>query len=240
MVMLFEDNVNSGISQLLKYAYKDSDVAVDFSGGDKRMSELIEMYKTDSEVFAFIDVMPDKMETVQEYNKCMKFINKNGYTNVGLIAIPCIEYYVVKKFFDREYSENVCVVDFGDYRVHNINYRGKLLSVKDFEKYCKSVVENYKGCFKEGGLFYNTDCVCDMGKYIRTCKEYLLLDKSYGLVGELPIFHHIDNIGIKPRNISLKDTVENSVKEYYRIANKYVKYGIIREVNRLHASILCE
>jgi hypothetical protein len=229
MVILFEDNEESSISQLLKkiYTYRD-DVTLLFASGNMNVEECISKLGNSERAIVYLDVIPDKLETVEVYNNCMKYINDNNLDNIVLIAIPCIEYYVIKAFFKKEYKEVMCVNKCLNYKSIERNYRNKLLSIRDFEKYCKSVVANYKDCFKEGGWFYTVDCICKKGVIIDDCVEYKVEDKASKLECMLPIISQEKIV----RDDYKREMIQN-LSDYYEVADRFVEYGIIGEVPKL-------
>jgi hypothetical protein len=235
MVVAFEDNEKSSISRLLTHAYSmDDKVTLAFLKGNRKIADYIKAIDTSKTAIIYIDVVPDKYETVEEYNRCIKVICDNKLKGVYVIPVPCIEYFVIKAFLDRKNSEVDCVLNGLNYKLFGKNDRGYKLSTKDFENYCKSVVYNYQNCFRNGGDFYLQDCLCQKGGQLEACKEYSLDEKACKLVCTLPVFYNMSTGDKFETNIvNIKDVIGKRVQEYYELAYKYVEYGIIRNIYKL-------
>jgi hypothetical protein len=232
MVVAFEDNEKSSISRLLTHAYSmDDKVTLAFLKGNRKIADYIKAIDTSKTAIIYIDVVPDKYETVEEYNRCIKVICDNKLKGVYVIPVPCIEYFVIKAFLDRKNSEVDCVLNGLNYKLFGKNDRGYKLSTKDFENYCKSVVYNNQNCFRNGGDFYVQDCLCRNGGYFETCKKYTLDDKACKLVSTLPVFYNMSKF--ETNKVNIKDVIEKCVQGYYELADKYVEYGIIRNIYKL-------
>lgn len=236
MVMLFEDRDTSGISKLLKYAYSEDKHLYNkilFSGGNKVITKYLESLK-DENVIVYIDVMPDKVSTVNAYNECIDWINQNNCNkNMRVVLIPCIEYYVIKMFLDRNRQEVNTVIEFGNYTKVKTSAASKDLCTTDFENYCKSVLDNYNSCFKSKGKFYIFDCICNKGNFISSCYAITRFEKAWKLVTSLPIFMHSDNNTVPTERASIEDVVIASRKLYYAIGEVYKGFGIINEIPEL-------
>lgn len=231
MIMLFEDKESSGISKMIKYAYSKftNPRVVEFAGGNRNIVNCIR--KLDDGVttmFVYVDVMPGNIETVSVFNDTIDWVAENCSGNVYVLPIPCIEFYVISAFLDRKYKEVATVLDFNYYIQVPKNHRGKELSRDNFESYCKPVINNYLGCLKSKGEFYDTDCECNRRQDL--CGSGDLYVKSWKLVGELPVFVTSSKVDI-PISTKLADVsaIRNRLFEKYRlVVLRYITLGLVR------------
>ena len=231
MIMIFEDKITSGISKLLTHAYSNDECGfkrLHFTDGNLNIEGMLNELKEYVNIIVYVDIMPDKAATIDVYKTCVEWVRKNNRKDVFILPIPCIEFYVIKSFFDKSLDEVDVVLKFGDYRNVRFNSKGRQLSVTDFESYCKSVVDNYRGCFRTKGDFYVKDCLCKNVDYLKDCTQISLIDKAWILVTSLPMFIGSNSNKVKKtEKINMRDVESKCKSKYYDIANKYVELGII-------------
>lgn len=240
MIMLFEDKESTGISQLLTYAYSKTEgfeKYVYFANGNRnicnKIKEIRQSYK-DRIILVYIDVVPGKEETIAAYYDCIDWVKDNKDEYVYIIPIPCIEYYVVKAFFDKSLLEVQTVTQLRNFRDVKYNYKGKELSTEDFESYCKSVVKNYKSCFKNKGNFYHEDYLCSVGIHLNDCESMEIMNKAWRLVGSLPIFvYSKSNKYVNSKHVDISEVAKNCKEKYLEVAKRYTRYNIIEDIESL-------
>lgn len=237
MIMLFEDKITSGISKLILHAYSGKDKecsCVYFADGNLNLTNKLEELKENKNIIVYVDVMPDKSSTIAAYKSCRKWVKDANRDDIFIIPIPCIEYYVVKSFFDKDAKEVRVVVNFEDYRSVPFNSKNKQLSICDFESYCKSVVDNYRGCFRTNGVFYSKDCLCKEVDYLKHCTKISVMNKAWKLILSLPAFVNNENNTFYKTQKVLFSEIENECIDMYNIiAKKYLDYGIIDYIQKL-------
>lgn len=182
MQCVFEDAPYVGISKLISYLYSESDTKIIFANGNGNLIDLL-----CDNCLMYIDVVPDNDTTVTKYNILADEIINNRFKRCFLIPIPCIEYICIRAFdFDRNENVIKAVIESDKYR-SIAEYRGRKLSTKSFEKYCKSVLYNYMKCTTIDGSFWNIDCLCDVCKKDFLCNDNRRIDKASKIILQLPI-----------------------------------------------------
>lgn len=199
LILVFEDNDDSITSKFIRNRYDNSEVIM--AGGNYNVLEYFKVgslkciWNPDSVFVILLDVVPDNTETVDKLDKLEKLIYANGYTNVFIIPIPCIEYFFIKAFWSKDIEGVDTAVSRGIYwPLTGILKSGNVTS---FEKYCKRItlVTNNKckqiSRFKfteEGGRgrFYLQNCRCD-NQAAQSHADWDLLDKVNTLTSELPM-----------------------------------------------------
>lgn len=230
MIMLFEDDGESGIGRMLTYAYSqfpNPDVVKFTMGNRNIINRIKELNDGVTEMLVYIDVMPDNFLTIREFNRVSKWVTNNGLSNVHIFPIPCIEYYAIAAFLDPRYKEVSTVLDFNLYKQVSVNHRGKELACKSFEKYCKSVLNNYIGCLKPSGEFYIGDCTCNQRQQL--CVSGDLYRKAWQLVGKLPVFVISSNMSvpISTRCVDVKDVQKRLADKFNLVVLRYITLGLI-------------
>jgi len=230
MIMLFEDDGDSGIGRMLTYAYSkfpNPDVVKFAMGNRNIINRIRELDDGVTEMLVYIDVMPDNFLTLQEFNRVVKWVADNELKNVHVLPIPCVEYYAIAAFLDPQYKEVPTVLEFNLYKQVPINHRGKELSCKSFEKYCKSVLNNYIGCLKPAGSFYTDDCMCNQRQQL--CDSGDLYRKAWQLIGKLPVFVISSNtsVPISTRCVDMKDVQKRLADRFNLVVLRYITLGLI-------------
>ena len=241
--MIFEDNDKMAISKLIARAYYD-DCATDkdilFAGNNSSITDLLVNLDINYNYLVYVDVVPDNIMTIYEYLNCIKYIKENNFTNVFILPIPCIEYYVIDAFIEDELYRDL-IFNKSKYKDYTINKRNKKLSVDSFEKYCKSMLYNSSPCMDKNKQFYKEDCICKKAPFNEKCNEMNLDYKAWRLVGSLPVIAYSDrNKYIKARQVNINEVVDLLKEEYYKLANKYVEYGYIKTVVSLELNYECK
>lgn len=240
MQMIFEDSANSVLSRFLCRAYNCLDAnncnELYFCGGNTEIiSKVREHCKENESYILFVDVVPDNFRTIALYRKVVKYCQEKS--NIFVIPIPCIEYYVIKTWGDLN-NNNVAEVFIGhhvkDTELTRIQLRGVY---KSFEKYCKMVVEHcLLPCQKSKGRFYQEDCLCNHKLYNHSCVQVGVKEKAMSLVLKLPVhisFNSEQDLGAKVSMVDLINIKEECTQLYYNIANDFKSNGYIYNINKL-------
>ena len=103
---LFEDRCDTPSSILLKSSYNGKNIL--FAGGDNasNMFKHIKEYKDsnkDDLLIVFFDLPPNSEDTYKNYEKLLEALLDNNYTNVYVVPIICIEYYILKFIVENKY-----------------------------------------------------------------------------------------------------------------------------------------
>lgn len=220
---LFEDNYDTPSSVLLRHSYNGDNILFAGGGGSSNMFKAIEECKNASKditIIAFFDLPPNNEKAYRNYEALLERLLESDYTDVYIVPIVCIEYYILKfliknkyLMIDNKYVELVASL------ITSFDYNNKM--VKEFvniNNYRKSSLEhvykelltflalkskcmlNYTPHDNKGhiiddsfhGVFYKRDCTCDR-KFCKSDCHVSLKEKAERLYAELPIFDVIDN-----------------------------------------------
>jgi hypothetical protein len=229
MVIVFEDKKTSGISRLIERAYLADEYKLYFAGGNENILNVLGNERGDGIVY--VDVVPDKPSTINAFNKVYSGVKGSG---LYVIPIPCIEYYMIKTFCDTSKPETRCLMEGGNYRLNKKNSNGKALATNDLETYCKSVLKNYRGCYRKKGNFYKYDCFCPNIEDKTDCHEMSITEKGCRLVCSLPVFADMKNNSfINIGKVDIKEKEQICRREYYSLAQKFLDLGMIEQVYQL-------
>jgi hypothetical protein len=207
LLILFEDNENKPISQLLKKSYFGD--SMQFSSGASRLNACVQNYlkRHNDLVLVFVDVIPTNAITLKTYNElALKYAKTN---NVFIVPIPCIEYIVLQflgntfNAIHEQKSVRSLLYDFSEEELLKVRGRGLEHKIKNILNDCRAV--SY--CFlndtnREGdmrGKFYLSPCDCEF----RMHSSLSLSDKADELYRTLPIY-----------------VLNNGYKEYLNKSNK--------------------
>lgn len=229
MVILFEDKNTSGISGLIESAYSGDNYKLYFAGGNENILNTLGNERGIGIIY--IDVVPDKPSTIYAFNNVYSAVKGSG---LHVIPIPCIEFYMIKTFCDISKPEIKCLIEGSNYRMNKSNSKGKALATNDLETYCKSVLKNYRGCYRKKGNFYKYDCFCPSIEDKTDCKEMSITEKGCRLVSNLPVFAKMsNNVFTKMNVVDIAEIEQLCRDEYNNLAQLYMKQGMIEQVYRL-------
>lgn len=207
--IVFEDNKDTPSSALLKCLPIGADI--EFSDGNSKLAkEAMRLSRSDgvSKVIAFIDIVTDNNNLLDVYNSIVSKFNKYK-KNIGcpiyLVAIPCIEYFILKylssipcNLFTEEekYKLSLIINEFDFSSCMELRYmrNKKMIS---YEKVLKSILYRNEFCCIHNknmsknnkiGLFYKEDCSdkCLMSELNCNCSE-IKLNKAFHIYRCLPI-----------------------------------------------------
>ena len=242
-LFLFEDNPNSPSSVLLKNCIKGRDIY--FSKGNVFLLNWIEYLCKDNDCFlyVFMDVPPNREDLISYYHYVRQTINRSKHkSNVMLIPIVCIEYYLSKYLYKYGYLDklkgplasdmlNYLVKDF-DYskidfsKVKSDNTRNSI--TESLEKLYKYVMNSHvKRClvnsFKyKGSNTVNRDMNCLDGIfYDRDCacdERYCKICCRDSLAKKAELFYCSLPVFIISDN-EHRNTIDNYNVEYTEISN---------------------
>lgn len=237
MKMIFEDYKEVNISKILKYAYSEDECnsVIDFTGGNGKVLDYLENSSEDV-IIAFVDIVPDNIKTIGVYKKCKKYSKESG-KQIFVIPIPCIEYYAVKALLRSDDVDNAVaeVYNYDKYRLVKYNYRNRKLSLKSFEKYCKSVLYNYSSCLDVNGKFYKVDCKCSKPLNLGICNDKTRIYKAWSIIHKLPTFivSKRDTVQTMLQRSNIFDVIEKQEKLYYDAAYRFLENGYISKIESL-------
>lgn len=218
MIIIFEDNITTPSSGLLKSCYYGEKIF--FSGGSHSLGTMINEFLPLDNLLVFVDVAPNNRYTVMTYRDLNSmFYDEIKAGRLVIMPIVCIEYIILKMLsqYGGAIGENtyikhlVCNFNYQDASVQSlINSRPKL--AYSLEKVFKFVLtdvskrSNHR-CLANGfeydknedgtlvrneksikGIFYDRDCDCD-SKYCRLGIQDSLELKAEKLYTSLPLFY---------------------------------------------------
>lgn len=231
--IIFEDNINSPSSCLLKSSYNGSNI--DFTCGNNinKMIKTLNKYKGYKSII-FFDFPPNNERVYKNYEKLVDYIVSNNISDVHIVPIICIEYYIIKFLVDNNYLKvedkdkdliSNLIYDFDysnksvnkfishfDYRLNSLEhvYKDLLrLLVNKYRCMLNSNKYNSDGTLSDSyyGSFYTKDCACDR-KFCRSNCSSSLSEKAERFYCTLPIFDVIDDnhkLVLESLNINFKD-----------------------------------
>lgn len=235
---IFEDNVNSPVSHLL--ASSSNGESYIFSGGSYNiLKTVMSVYTKEDEFYVFFDVVPNNVRTKEAYEIFRLTVNEKKLSNVHVIPIICIEYYVLRMLTTYNYISNnelirgvVFNFDSGAFT----NYVTKIGCNPSVEKVCKTMLRNlHKVCMHNEsreknplyGLFYMQDCKCEE-RYCSVSFRDCLKLKSERMCCTLPVFDvenkdkktNLEGIGINTVEVTISDVIREQKALYNSITLK--------------------
>lgn len=240
MRLMFEDNKNSVISKFLCSVYDCSFDGfckqVIFLNGNTGLRNKIDMLcKEDESYIIYIDVVPDNFKSIRAYIDLEEYCKLRS--NICVIPIPCIEYYIIKVYGDKKVNEIVQI--FNDRYVKETELVTKILrgKYKSFEKYCKKVLDHcLLPCQKKDGRFYIEDCICGKQLFDIECISKTIVEKASAVITELPVFVYSDKIQAVTQSVTYNDLIDiknQCIQLYYSIAKDFKNNGYIDSIIRI-------
>lgn len=190
MIILFEDNPTSPVSQCLAASCVGE--SFKFAAGSANLRKVINTLT--GEIYVYVDVVLDNPATMTTYGELVRTFRRNS--NVHIIPIPCIEYYVVQYLHDLGLLSN----KYYDMSRHTFDFRSFIdksfgnipHSIESFYKALLNTskyicTRNTKSAKNSGiGIFYIADCDCT--QYCQRLYNKHLKDKADLLVSYLPAY----------------------------------------------------
>jgi len=203
--LLFEDGVDTPSSQLLKRSHYGNEIY--FSGGSSNvLNKACEIKGINDIVYIYYDVSPNYNKTVKGYQELVRKIksDKITYSNIYVIPIICIEYYICRMFDRYNYIGNTDEKTIS--MVNNLVRKFDWNALPDVVKNNRYVSESLEHAYKNimtslkprclhnqisnkdniPGKFYTSDCICR--KYCNVEKEDSVILKAERLYTLLPLF----------------------------------------------------
>lgn len=247
VTFIFEDNVKTPSSSLLKSSYNGANIEFSSGGGSHRITPLIDKHKRfnkDSVVIIFLDLPPNNEKTYFSYEKITDHILNNNYSSVYIIPIICIEYYILRLIMHRAYTKhNIKLNCLMDNLVKDFNYSySTVQDVISNNKYVQESLEhlykwllinlvNNTRCMINAkrkdsyyGKFYLSDCDCDT-KFCKISSCMQLTDKAEMFYTELPVFTIKDEVhksllnqlNIRIQETAISDVYNDVIDFFYKI-----------------------
>ena len=238
MKILFEDNKNSPVSQLLLSSFYGSQMT--FCESCTRVpSQLKRVFKenSDDEIFVFLDVVPQNLQSILCYKKLHASEIYQNNKNIHLIPIFCIEYYVClllqKLNLLSETPRIKDLVDFIFNKKYNVKLSEEHLAENSLERWLKHILKSQCDCLRNSisekypnrGLFYLNDCPnsnctscssCIMERTLKAELLYLLLPIS---TGDEEYLDYLKSLGISYTKTSASEAYHLLIEEYRTICN---------------------
>jgi hypothetical protein len=242
---IFEDNVITPSSKLLKSSYNGSNIYFS-SGNSSIIKTLKSVYNKDDYFIIFLDVVPNSKKLMKVYNL---LINRIQYekmnSNTSIIPIPCIEYYLVMLLTDL----GMIFTDMNDVKeLYNSLYPevnwGSIDKSISLEKLFKQVINLQKPyCLRNSsseehdyyGNFYKISCKDCKDKH---CKNFVNFSKEFKaeyLYTCLPVFDVLDSkhevllssFGIQTKSCEI-DEAKNKMRLFYnRLCESCKEFKVI-------------
>lgn len=219
-MLLFEDNPETPSSVLLSHVLKDS---VYFTGGNELLLYFCKRFSMTETTYVFPDVVPDNKETKSLYWRLREYAVTQ--TNVHVIPIPCIEFYILLMFDVLNVARQSR--DFLSF-TQAVNGQPIVYPEPSFERFCKRILNNQRACIRNIaskqnpvlGTFYRNACPCAGAEQVR-CEQDVTQDlKAYTLVQltlNCPtVFNSKDEI-LKYIRDNLESILEHSLATYEKV-----------------------
>lgn len=223
--LIFEDNVASPVSILLQGVYgKDEILFLDGNCNILRMlnPDCSETFYNEEDIFIiYLDVVPDRIETLNKYTDIKKALASYKFSNVFICPIPCIEYFLILSFWDRTVIEAGSVFERHDFQPLKGVLQGRR-NITSYEVYCKDVMAlTGKVCQRipEGkrqehsllSMYYLEPCLCTRIYDNKACSSETLQSKAEALMSSLPI----KSGTIEPKDLVLiKNQINDAIAQY--------------------------
>ena len=233
---LFEDRYDTPSGILLRNSYNGDNILFAGGGNSSNMFKSIEnCIDNNTKVIVFFDLPPNNEKVYKNYEALLDKLLESDYTEVYIIPIICIEYYILKFLVENKYlvidDKNVEIVNnlifsfdysnekvqrfinYSDYRKSSLEHVYKdLLKFLVSRSKCmlNSTQYNSNGDIVEDsfhGVFYKSNCTCDR-KFCRSNCYASLKEKAERLYTELPIFDTLDDM-----HISFLDSLDIKVRD---------------------------
>lgn len=224
--LLVEDTISKFPYQLLTPIFGEK---LKGSNGNKNIES--DVASSSENTVVLVDVSPDNMETILSYTDAIDAAS--SLHNVFVIPYPCIEYCFIRALIGYADVDMTAVITFENYILHTRNIYKKQLNTKNYEKFCKSVVHLYKKCMRND-VFVTSDCFCDE-PLNDDCYSITLKTKQYKMCYGLPIYLLSDDTDDKFKN-RVKASIEEGESVYYKMAERFLSYGIIECIQPLPAN----
>ena len=170
MKYIFEDDYRSPLCKLFNSMYsKEVRRNFIYARGSGNIINAVGKVSDDCEqIFVYVDVVPDNLNTVVTYNKIRRLCRKRG--NMIVFPIMCREYYYIKALIGSQAvkRENIarCCIQREDYRKSGlIETEEDSRFCKNFEKACKLTIKKaLKQCAALDGnripKYFLCSCLC--------------------------------------------------------------------------------
>lgn len=214
---IFEDSEQSPSSKLLRSCYNGDNIYFSSGGKANKILQVVNNCRMKDEkcvIVIFFDLPPNNRYTYINYEVLLDKILTEGYVNVYVIPIICIEYYILKFLIgynylvptdkQKELIKNLITgfdyksevvqkfVNKNSYRKNSLEHVYKeLLKELAINSKCmlnKQSTENNNNFY---GKFYKENCNCDRHFCRINCNDNLSL-KAERLYSKLPGFVLID------------------------------------------------
>lgn len=236
---MFEDEINSDITQLLRKAYS-SDILENFihcRGNSDLVKKLHVVLRNSNRVVVFMDVVPGNQGIYKAYNDLKLIMRKNTKADIILMPLVCAEYYLIKSLKENvidtgDILYNKCinlstyfsVPEVQQYRAETVKLTntGVVDDVKfrrrfgTIEKLCKYVLATRTNHCVRDRVFFSSDCLCENVGYRNYghCGTSLTMEqKAAEMLLEYPAF---------PEGMSGRDFNQLSSSEIWDIHRKCI------------------
>ena len=208
-------------------------------GGAGKIIPAIKSLSKKSEIYVFMDLVPDNRETANLYRD-IRMLRKEGY-DILVFPIPCAEYYMIKVLCDLGIQSRTPDIDIVLKR--GVYYNSSILDnpqskehIKNFETFCKVVLskmgmmcacksnEKDRELNNLKGRFYRADCQCTACNFRYSMQQKA--EKLLSIYRCFPPGAYV--IYYKIRKYSRNDCIaihREMVDEYNLIVDNYRKYN---------------
>lgn len=236
MQMMFEDNPEATISKFLCKVYSNADSCKElyFLRGNTGLERKIDkVYLPGYRYIVYIDVAPDNYKTINAYMRLNMYYQ--NVKDIYVIPIPCIEYYIIKAYGNRDVNEISQIFAGRHVKETDLVMKIQRGVYKSFEDYCKKVLDHCMlPCQKKDGRFYTQDCLCNKPLRGKGCTLASLESKAAGVIRKLPVFIMTDSIKGNIGKLDFYKDVPRVKREcinlYYDIANDFKSNGYISSI----------
>lgn len=252
--LIFEDNENTPSSRLLRSSYNGHNIF--FSDGCYNvLDKAITIKEPGDIIYILYDLSPNNIKTVKGYEELIKVIFQNEYTDIFVLPIICIEYYVCRFMLNlnaltttklNEELVDRIVKDF-DWQALSDKWKGDKFVGSSLEHAYKYIINNTGSlCMlnrvecrrnnnRDGvsikGKFYLEDCNCSR-IYCRSKCNRSLKEKAERLYTTLPVFTIISD--------EHRDYIDNLGIALTEVDHAVIKENLQKLYNTICDSMGCE
>jgi hypothetical protein len=221
------------LSGMLERSVNESEYNIRFTESIRNVRHFIDEYieiKSSEKILLYMDFPVDNDHAIEGVLDVVNVIVKKKLLNIVPILIPCIEYYAVMVFGDKESIDYSVVCDMKKYRDTDTCKSNVSKSFQSFEKYCKAVFSKIVPIKYHGSISVDEfDNIIDDSECMK-------------LLHSLPTFENSYTINANKREL-VHLTSMNQLGKMVKQSQEYVDYNVNYElINELQEvfELLCD
>jgi hypothetical protein len=182
------------LSGMLKRSVNESEYNVRFTESIRNVRHFIDEYieiKSSEKILLYMDFPVDNDHVIEGVLDIVNVITKKKLLNIVPILIPCIEYYAIMVFGNKESIDYSVVCDLKKYRDTDTCKCNVSKTYQSFEKYCKAVFSKIVPIKYHGAILVDEfENIIDDSECVNLLHSLPAFEKSYTLdVNESELIH---------------------------------------------------